>query len=185
MIHCLFLKFKFDWKSSLLLSISILAVTVWGDALGESSRMQAERWEYGHLEVKGLNQAGYGFKEKIGMISDELSSRTTQGKLTCLLKEALELRTKPELSVPLMSQILSYACTRLFPIPLGPWGHRGAFRPLTQHVIQHTYCSRLVTAGLELEGPGAHRGSSEFTEGVLCALKTHTCRCSLIRWTQS
>lgn len=185
MIHCLFLKFKFDWKSSLLLSISILAVTVWGDALGESSRMQAERWEYGHLEVKGLNQAGYGFKEKIGMISDELSNRTTQGKLTCLLKEAIELRTKPELSVPLMSQILSYACTRLFPIPLGPWGHRGAFRPLTQHVIQHTYCSRLVTAGLELEGPGAHRGSSEFTEGVLCALKTHTCRCSLIRWTQS
>jgi hypothetical protein len=46
--------------------------------------------------------------------------------------------------------------------------------PVRLGLIKYKYCSELITVDLELERGGPHKGSTEYTEVMFCALKTHT-----------
>lgn len=62
-----------------------------------------------------------------------------------------------------------------------PEATRSVVSPLTVRLIQHQWISELVTVGLGLERLHSHKGSTEYTEGAPCALKTHTCNGSLLQ----
>lgn len=127
----------------------------------------------------------HGAKEGWFALLSKVTDHTEASLLVCCKKQ------KNCGPVHLISEPHSPPCCkgtqRLFLTPFGrkalqtQEATRSVVSPLTVRLIQHQWISELLTGGLGLERLLSHKGSTEYTEGAPCALKTHTCNGSLLQ----